>query len=45
MDSIIHNAVKGIGPSAMRETIVSLHELEWQKKGKQLGYAYYQRFE
>ena len=32
MDSIIHNTVKGIGPSAMRETIVSLHELEWQKK-------------
>ena len=32
MDLIIHNAVKGIGPSAMHENLVSWHELEWQKK-------------
>ena len=31
-NSIVHNAVKGIGPTAMRENIVSLHELEWQKR-------------
>ena len=29
---IIHCTVKGIGPEAMAKSIVSWHELEWQKK-------------
>lgn len=31
MTTIIHCAVKGIGPSAMVENMSSWHELEWQK--------------
>ena len=30
-NTVVHNAIKGIGPTAMKENIVSLHELEWQK--------------
>ena len=29
---IIHCTVKGIGPEAMAKSIVSWHELEWQKR-------------
>ena len=32
MNLIIHNAVKGIGPIATRESLVAWHELEWQKR-------------
>ena len=32
MSIIAHCAVKGVGPSAMAESIASWHELEWQKK-------------
>ena len=32
LNSMIQHAVKGIGPSAFRETIVLLHELQWQHK-------------
>ena len=32
LEITIHSAVKGIGPSALRESIVSLHELNWQQK-------------
>ena len=32
MDVVIHCAVKGIGPAAMVENLVSWHELEWQKR-------------
>ena len=32
LNIIINSAVKGIGPSAVRENIVSSHELQWQRK-------------
>ena len=32
LNSMIHHAVKGVGPIAFRETIISLHELQWQVK-------------
>ena len=35
MNLIIHSAVKGVGPSAFRDNIVSFHELEWQKHESQ----------
>ena len=37
MEVVVHSAVKGIGPSALSESIVSWNRLEWQKKGKLLG--------
>lgn len=35
MDTVINNAVKGIGPSAMVENLVTWHELQWQKTENQ----------
>ena len=35
MGLIVHSAVKGIGPSAMVETLSSWHELHWQKMENQ----------
>ena len=35
MNLIIHSAVKGIGPSAMVETLTSWHQLQWQQKENQ----------
>ena len=32
MDLVIHSAVKGVGPYAIAESIVSWHHLEWQRK-------------
>lgn len=32
MQVVVHSAVKGIGPSALSESIVSWHQPEWQKK-------------
>ena len=37
MNLVIHNAVKGVGPVAMTESLASWHELEWQKKENQWG--------
>lgn len=37
MNTIIHNAVKGIGPSAMAASLISWHELQWQKRENQWG--------
>ena len=35
MNLIIHSAVKGVGPSAFRDNIISFHQLEWQKRENQ----------
>lgn len=32
LDTVIHSAVKGIGPQAFSENIVSWHQQEWQKR-------------
>lgn len=32
LDLVIHNAVKGVGPYATAEMLISWHQLEWQKK-------------
>ena len=34
LNLMVHNAVKSIGPSALRETLVSLHQRNWQQKEK-----------
>ena len=32
MEVVVHSDVKGICPSALSESIVSWHQLEWQKR-------------
>lgn len=32
METVVHNAVKGVGPHAMAENIVAWHQLHWQKQ-------------
>ena len=32
MEIVIHSAVKGVGPYAMVQNILSWHEFDWQKK-------------
>ena len=32
MDVLIHSAVKGIGPCAMSENLISWHQLDWQRR-------------
>ena len=32
MNLIIRSTVKGVGPSAFRDNIISFYELEWQKR-------------